>query len=523
MDRDRYEFGPFVLDLRRRALLRNGNVLPIGNRGIVLLEALLSADGKPVSKSDLMDAAWPGAHVEENNLSVQIAALRKVLGTTPEGDDWIATVQRHGYQLLRPGNTKPEATSSSEPHLAIGQSRPSIAVLPFSNLSSDSEQDYFSDGVAEEIIIALSQMRWLFVIARNSSFTYKGRSVDVKQVGKDLGVRYVVEGSVRRAQNRLRITAQLIDAELGTNLWAGKFDGIYDDIFDLQDRVTASIVGAIAPKLEAAEIDRVRRKPTDSSDAYDQFLRGMMGFHSWTREGSSTALRHFYKAAELDPNYGAALGMAARTYVQRNAGGWMADREHEFAETERVALRAAEIGRDDAVCLSTAGFALSDVLNRVEDGDALIEKALALNSNLAWAWLYSSWVKTALGQPELALERVARAMELSPHDPQTFSFHAAQAMALLFTGRFAEARRAAAAALRDRPDFLMYSCVCIASAFHEGQLAEARQIADRMRAIHPGLSLRDVVTLVPIRSPVHYALWEEGLRGAGIAHSALAE
>ena len=249
----------------------------------------------------------------------------------------------------------------------------------------------------EEIITALSRFRQLFVIARNSSFTYKGRAVDVKQVGRDLGVRYVLEGSVRKAGSRIRITGQLIDALSGAHLWADRFDGALEDIFDLQDQVTARVVGTIAPKIEEAEIERVRRKPTEVLDAYDHYLRGMVGFHKWSREGNDEALSHFYDAIELDPNYATAHGMAARVYTQRNSGGWIKDRAYEVAETERLANKAADLGRDDAVALSTAGFALSDVVGQVEEGDALVERALSFNPNLSWAWLYSCWIKTALG------------------------------------------------------------------------------------------------------------------------------
>src|SRR5262245_54461544 len=263
--------------------------------------------------------------------------------------------------------------------------KPSIAVLPFANMSGDPAQEYFSDGIVEEIITSLSRMRSLIVNARNSSFHYKGRSINVKQVGRELGVRYVLEGSIRKAANRLRITGQLIDAETGAHLWADRFDGDMEDIFDLQDQMTARVVGAIAPKLDEAEIERIRNKPTESLDAYDCFLRGMAGLHKWSREGNDEALRHFYRAIEIDPNYAVAHGLAARTYVQREAAGWVTDRQHELAEASRLARRAVELGHDDAVALSTAGFALAVTVGEVEDGDAFIDAALALNPNLAWA------------------------------------------------------------------------------------------------------------------------------------------
>ena len=295
--------------------------------------------------------------------------------------------------------------------------KPSIAVLPFENLSGDREQEYFADGIVEEIITALSRFRGLFVIARNSSFAYKGRAVDVKQVGRELGVRYILEGSVRKAGNRVRITGQLIDTATGAHLWADRFDGGLEDIFDLQDQVTASVVGAIAPKLEQAEIERTKRKPTANLDAYDYYLRGVAGVHEWTEESTAEAILNFRRAIELDPHFAAAYGMAARCYVLRKSGGWMTD--HELPEAARLAQRAAELGKDDAVALGTAGLALSFFIGNHEDGKALTDRAISLNPNLAWAWLWSGWVRVWLGETEAAIERVGHALRLSPNDHPT--------------------------------------------------------------------------------------------------------
>ncbi len=517
MDIERLSFGPFVYDVRRKLLARRGLPVALGQKAVLLLEALLRADGRAVSKSDLMEAAWPGLAVEESNLTVQIAALRKALGTAEDGADWIATVQRVGYHL-RLASVALHADAPFEPSAPdTGQAeRPSIAVMPFLNLSSDPEQDYFSDGIVEEIIIALSQMRWLFVIARNSSFAYKGRAIDVKQVGRELGVRYLLEGTVRRADNRVRITAQLSDSATATNIWAGRFEGGREDIFDLQDRVTASVIGAIAPKLEAAEIERASRKPTEHLGAYDHFLRGMMEFHNWSRDSSTRALTHFYRAIELDPAYASAYGLAARTYVQRNSGGWMDHHARECAEAVNMANQAAVLGRDDAVPLAMAGFALSDIAGRVEDGDALIDRALSLNANLAWAWLYSSWVKTSLGQPELALERVARAIELSPNDPQAFSFFAARAFAQLMAGQAQEAFLSAEAALRGRPEFLLYIAITAASAAVLGREADVTRYMGQLVAVHPQATVTQVSTLFPLLRPGDLDLWKSALRKAGM-------
>src|SRR5215472_4316276 len=284
-------FGPFRLDVETEMLFRGAQPAALGKRAVAVLHALVERPGILVSKQALIEAAWPGLAVEDSNLSVQIAALRRVLGEEPGGERWIETLPRRGYRFVGPVRIDrgdiaavPEVANSSmaavAPVLTL-PAQPSIAVLPFQNMSDEPEQEYFADGMVEEIITALSRFRSLFVIARNSSFTYKGRSVDIKQVGRRLGVRYVLEGSVRKAASRVRIIGQLIDASTGAHLWGDRFEGGLEEIFDLQDQVTVSVVGAIAPKLEEAEIERVKRKPTESLDAYDYYLRGMAAVHLW--------------------------------------------------------------------------------------------------------------------------------------------------------------------------------------------------------------------------------------------------
>jgi TolB-like protein len=392
-------------------------------------------------------------------------------------------------------------------------SKPSIAVLPFNNLSD--AQDYFADGVVEEIITALSRMRWLFVIARNSSFAYKGRAVDVKQVGRELGVRYVLEGSVRQAGKKVRITGQLIDATTGAHLWADRFDGGLEDIFDLQEQVTASVVGAIAPRLEQAEIERAKRKPTESLDAYDYYLRGMAAVHRWTREDNIEALTMFRRAIELDPNFSSAYGMAARCYSQRTAGGWLTDRTAEVAEAEYFAHRAAELGRDDAVALCTAGFVLAYVVHDFENGAALIERGVQLNLNLSWGWLFSGWVQIFLGEPEIGLEHVTRAMRLSPQDPQIFDMQTAAAYAHFNAGRYDEALSWAKKALRERPHYPHAMRVFVASLGIMGHDQAATAIA-RLREIDPKLRLSNLKEVTPRRRSEDFNKLAAGLRKAGL-------
>ncbi|HKX06712.1 MAG TPA: adenylate/guanylate cyclase domain-containing protein [Stellaceae bacterium] len=410
------------------------------------------------------------------------------------------------------------ATPAREkPTLALPD-KPSIAVLPFHNMSGDPEQEYFADGVVEEIITALSRFRSLFVIARNSSFTYKGRAVDVKQIGRELGARYVLEGSVRKAANRVRIIGQLIDTLTGVHLWADRFEGALEDVFDLQDKVTASVVGAIAPKLEQAEIERAKRKPTQSLDAYDYYLRAMASHYQITsREANAEALRLFNRAIELDPEFASAYAMAAYCYVMRKVNGWMIDPANETAEAGRLTQRAVELGKDDAVALATGGWAQAYVVRDLDTGVALIDRALALNPNLAAAWLWGGHVKIWLGEPDAAIERLARAMRLSPLGPYVPRMQNATAHAHFYDGRYDEASSWAAMALQDAPDLQPALRTSAASNALAGRLELAQKAVARLRQLNPALrvsNLRDV--MAPFRRPEDFARYEEGLRQAGL-------
>ena len=396
--------------------------------------------------------------------------------------------------------------------------KPSIAVLPFTNMSGDPEQDYFADGMVDDIITALSHFKALFVIARNSSFTYKGRAVDVKQVGRELGVRYVLEGSVRKAANRVRITGQLVDTATGAHLWAERFDGGLGDTFDLQDQVTESVVGAIAPAVEKAEIERAKRKPTDSLDAYALYLRGLARFYQFAgRQANGEALRLFNSAIELDPDFEAAYGRAALCYAFARGNGWISVTGNEIAEVTRLAQRAVELGKDDAMALAASGWALTFVVRDLGGGAALIDRALGLNSNLAEAWFYGGWVKNYLGEPKLAIERLARAMRLNPLDPRIAAMQAAAAHAHFFLGRYDEAASWAAMALQDYPDYQPGLRIAAASNAMAGRPEQAHKAVDRLRQPNPPLrisTLKDVVG--PYRRAEDLSRFEEGLRQAGL-------
>ncbi|QHO71383.1 hypothetical protein ACH79_00805 [Bradyrhizobium sp. CCBAU 051011] len=397
--------------------------------------------------------------------------------------------------------------------------KPSIAVLPFENMSSDPDQEYFADGMVEEVITALSHFRQLFVIARNSSFTYKGRAVDVKQVGRELGVRYVLEGSVRKAANRVRITGQLVDTTTGAHLWADRVDGGLGDIFDLQDQVTESIVGAIAPAMEKAEIERAKRKPTESLDAYDRYLRGLAELYQFAnRQTNEEALRLFNGAIELDPDFASAYGRAAACYAFAKSEGWISVTANEIAEVKRLAQRAVELGKDkdDAIALAAAGHALAFVVRDLEVAAALIDRALVLNCNMAEALFFGGWAKIWLGEPEAAIERFARALRLSPLDPRVPRMRSGTAHALFFLGRYSEAASWAAMALRDNPDFPPGLRIAAASNAMADRLKQAHKAVARLRQLNPTLRVSILKDMVGPYRPEDLSRFEEGLGKAGL-------
>ena len=413
----RFLFADYALDTNRRELTRGSELISLGPQVFDLLVYLVQNRQRVVSKDDLLDVVWRGRIVSESTLSSHINAVRRAVGDTGEEQSLIRTVARKGFRFVgevqevqAPRDAPPstrlfkdadDQATKLTPALTIPD-KPSIAILPFQNLSGDTEQEYFADGVVEDITMALSRMRWLFVIARNSSFTYKGRAVSVKQIGRELGVRYVLVGSVRKA-NRVRIAGQLIDASSGAHLWADRFEGAVDDIFELQDQVTARVVGAISPKLEEAEIERANRKPTESLDAYDYFLRAMASFYKRTKEANNEALHLFYKAIELDPAFASAYGMAAWCYTWRKINGWMTDRIQEIDEGSRLAWRAGELGRDDAVALARGGHALGFLVGDLDTGAAFVDRAILLNPNLATAWVLSGLLRFYRGETDVAI------------------------------------------------------------------------------------------------------------------------
>lgn len=419
------------------------------------------------------------------------------------------------YGILPPGSAADTSDTLAKPALALPDT-PSIAVLPFQNMSGDVEQEYFADGIVEEIITALSRIKLLFVIARNSSFAYKGRAIDMKQIGRELGVRYLLEGSVRKAGNRVRITGQLIDVTTGAHLWADRFEGTVEEIFDLQDQVTARAVGAIAPRLEQAEIERAKRKPTQSLDAYDYYLRGLSDLNQWTREGNREALEHFLRAVDLDPDFAPAYAMAARCYSQRKAGGWADHSAAETADAERLARRAISLGQDDALALATGGFCLAYIVGDFDAGRQLVDRALSLNPNMAAVWYWRGWITIWLGRPDAAIEDLARALRLNPQSPHAFNIRVAMAVAHFDAGRDAETLSWAEAAIQTRPDTIAALRYLAASYTITGQREQAAKAMARLRAVDPDGRLSNLHRTGPFRRPEDLGRLVDALRQAGL-------
>ena len=523
-----YSFDEFTLDTLRRELRGPKGLVPVEPQVFDLLSFLVRNRDHVVSKDEVISAIWQDRIISPSALTTRINAARRAVGDSGERQLLIKTLPRKGIRFI----AKVHESEAEVPHLAgkteekqHGEAyhsaldyRPSIAVLPFENLSDDPDQEYFADGMVEEIITALSHMHSLSVIARNSSFVYKNKAVDIRQIGFELGARYVLEGSVRKGGDMLRISGRLLDTATGTNLWADRFEGQVKNVFELQDRIATKVVGAIAPRLGQAEITRARRKPTENLDAYDYYLRGMANVYRWTKEANEKALADFRIATQLDPEFAAAYGLAARCYSQRKSCGWMVDRQAETSEAERLARKAAVLGADDAVALCMAGIVLAYVVGDVEYGDHLIDRALKLNINLAWAWSFGSWVKIWQGEHEEAAERGARAIRLSPNDPEVLFFmQTATAYSYFLSERYDDGWSWAQDANKDRPNFVITLCVAAVCGALSGHLEEARKFAEQILRIDPTLKLSQLAEFFPFQRRNDAKRWEKGLRLAGFA------
>lgn len=513
-------FGDCILDPDLRQLTRPSGAVSIGPQVFDLLLFLVENRTRVVSKDDLLEAVWRGRIVSESTITSHINAARTAIGDNGQDQKFIRTMARKGFRFVgdvaeAASDAAVGATGAQSARALMLPDKPSIAVLPFVNLSGDAEQDYFADGTVEDIITALSHIRWLFVIARNSSFVYKGRAGDVTQIGRELGVRYVLEGSVRKAANRVRITGQLVDAETGGHLWAERYEGALDDIFELQDRITESVVGAIAHELERAEIERAKRKPTESLDAYDHFLRGMANFHAGTEASVDRALACFREAIARDGEYASAYGMAAWSLFWRRINGWTVDYEKETAEGVRLARSAVDLGRNDAVALTRGGHSLAHFTRDFDAGIDFVDKALVLNPNLAAAWFLGGFLRIWRGEADEAIKRFEHAMRLSPLDSETFRMQTGVAMAHLMARRFDVACAWAEKAFRNT-QFVLAATAIAASCALDGRANEAQRAMRDVRRLAPALRIANLDAWLHFQRQEDADLFAGGLKKAGL-------
>ena len=512
------EFGPFSLSLTRRQLRKDGVAVPLGSRAFELLLALVERQGRIVTKDELLAEVWPGTVVEENNLQVQVSALRKALGDGPDGSRYLLTVPGRGYRFAGSGgSTAISVPTAPEPALPLTlPEKPSIAVLPFANMSGDPEQEYFADGMAEEILTALSRCTWLFVIARNSSFTYKGRSVDVRQVGRELGVRYVLEGSVRRAGNRLRFTGQLIDALTGAHIWADRFEGELSDVFELQDRITENVVAAIEPKLQLAEIERLKHKTTANLNAYDHLLRAQQLEYEFTQDSLEKALGHLNHAIRIDPAYAPPMALAAYCYGERRFQGWTKDIEAERAEGLEFMSRALELAPYDPSVLWMSALASWQLGFDTKRAQELAYRSLESNPSSAIAMTIAGWIEAYSGNYANGKGMLTRAQRLNPRDPRAWFTASGLAIVNLGEGKFEEGAQWARKALAQNPRYTVAMRLLAANLAHLGEVGARTEAVTEMLLIEPDLTLRKLRSRLMF---MHEGLWDKlsyGLRVAGL-------
>jgi len=498
-------FGPFVLDTQRGQLLREGRSLAVSSKGLRLLEALVGAPDRVLSKPELIQTAWGDAAVEESNLSVQIAALRKQLGPMPDGEDWIATIPRVGYRFV--GLPTKGAIARIPDVSPEHERRPSIVVLPFSNLDGEKEQEYLADGITEDIITAVTRFRWFFVIARNSSFAYKGKTIDAKQIAQELGVQYLLEGSVRKSGLQVRISAQLVDAATGKQIWAERYDLELTELFAIQDEIAERVAGAIEPELLKTEGAQAVARHTGNMTAWDLVRRGTWNFHQVTRDTHLKARELFRQACVLDPQLPEAHIWLARVTAGVVPYGWSQDPAADLKEGMEAALKAVQLDERNPY----AHYALAIVsvyLDRFDDAIRAARKATEISPSFALGHFVLGMALLFSGRAPEAIAPLEFGLRLSPYDPQNFVWCNVLALARLFSGRKEAALEAAARALHVRPNWRPSLEVLICCYAALGKWDEARRYALQMASItkQPG----DVMAPLKARNPK----WNEQLQRA---------
>ena len=569
-------FADFRFDRAGGGLFRRDNYgasapVAIGSRALDLLAALIERRGEVVSKEEIMAAVWPKMAVEEANLFVQIAALRAVLDQEQSGQSCIQTVTGRGYRFIAPvklcaggmdSHTPPgpreqlgsfphddvkssvplpkprssEAALSTRPPRSADPApateqrrsavsaedasplvlalpdRPSIAVLPFQNMSGDPAQDYFADGMVEDIVTGLSRIKWLFVIARHSSFVYKGKSVDIRQIGRELGVRYLLEGGVRKSGRRLRITTQLVEAEIGAHLWADRFDGDLEDIFDLQDRITERVVGIVEPSVQKFEIERSRRKRPESHDAHDLYLRALPFVRSLDPESAPIAAGLLTDALKADPNFALAHAYLAWSHQIRFARADFDEAEKALAMRHARAAIANEV--DDATALAIGAYVIGLLGKDAPSALEAIRRALSFNPSSPAAHFFGGFLYAWSGDPVRGTDLAKRALRLSPFDPLAYEAHLAFGVAALHQGRYEEAASWWERCSRANPKFGSFFAANSHALALAGRMNEAKAIFTKALELEPSLSIRTIRELG--YAPEIEALWLRAARLLGV-------
>ena len=508
-----FRFESCFVDEDRCELRRAGKRVSLEPQVLGILVYLLKNRARVVSRDDLIASVWNGRVVSDSTLSSRINAVRHAIGDSGARQHLVRTVTRTGYRFV---GAVTEQTFEERKHGDDVASRriekPSIAVIPFANLSGDDDQDRFILGIAEELIATLTRFRQFSIVPRSVTHSCK----DAAQAALKSGARYVLEGALRKEGNRVRITVQLIDSSTMTLLWADRLDGHSRNPLNLQDRVVEHLVQAIVPTLEQSEHGRVKGRSLDELDAYSATLRGINNLHQWTKDGIDRALRLFRKATEIEPDFAAAYAMSSYCYVQRQAYGWLTDSSRDRMEGSRLARTAAELGAEDALSLTRAAHAITVLDDDLDAGAVLAERAIRLNPHLDVAWYVSGWTMLFAGKPEVACQRLRRAKQLSAHSRLAFKIDGAAAYAHLFCGRYDDAAAAASNALRARPNYLTAMRVAGASNVLAGRVEQGRQFITRMGQLDPKLRISGLAEIMPFRRPKDFDRWTEALHTAGL-------
>jgi len=481
---ERIAFGPFEFDPATATLWRSGQLVPLGGRAAAVLQALLEAGGEVVPKATLLDRAWPDSIVEEGNLAVQVATLRKVLGTRPGGAEWVGNVARVGYRLL------PDAPPA---HGGI----PTVAVMPFANLGGNAEDEYFVDGIVEDLITALSRFRTFAVMSRNSTHIFKDKPVDSREAAARLGARYLLEGSVRRAADRIRATAKLIDGTTGASIWADTLDGTISDIFDFQDHVTESVIGLVEPQIRRAEIERARRKRPDSLDAYDLYLQAlpfMQGVRVVQLHHFDQAIALLERAIELAPDFAPALALAAWAHELRlTRGGTAPSGVDDAAAATALATRALEADRNDPNALLVAGIVRMTVAGDHTAGLAFIKQAQAANPNSLLIANVAGYAHFFMHDYDEAISSHMRFQALAPGLAEAFWSVNGIARSHLAAGRFEEALTWGLRGLDTSEGVDFIHCIVAAAYAHLGRPDQGAEALGRARRLWPHLTIASLL------------------------------